>query len=85
MPDAVQPVRRFLTRMKASVDMNIQINQQTFSLSEPATVVDALAACGANPPFAVAINGDFVPRTQHAARALQEGDRLDVVRPVAGG
>jgi sulfur carrier protein len=65
--------------------MDIHINQKPLSLPEGATVADALAAYGARPPFAVALNGDFVARTQHAARALQPGDRLDVVQPVAGG
>ncbi|MHA7165940.1 sulfur carrier protein ThiS, partial [Burkholderia pseudomallei] len=49
------------------------------------TVADALAAYGARPPFAVAVNGAFVARTQHAARALAAGDKLDIVHPVAGG
>lgn len=65
--------------------MNIHINQKPLTLPDGATVADALAAWGARPPFAVALNGDFVARTQHAARALQPGDRLDVVQPVAGG
>ncbi|MHA7166236.1 sulfur carrier protein ThiS, partial [Burkholderia pseudomallei] len=47
--------------------MDIQVNQQTFSLPDGATVADALAAYGARPPFAVAVNGAFVARTQHAA------------------
>jgi sulfur carrier protein len=65
--------------------MDIQINQKPLSLPEGATVADALAAFGVQPPFAVALNGDFVARRQHAARALHTGDRLDVVHPVAGG
>jgi sulfur carrier protein len=65
--------------------MDIQVNQKPLSLPEGATVADALAAFGAQPPFAVALNGDFVARRQHAARALCTGDRLDVVQPVAGG
>jgi sulfur carrier protein len=65
--------------------MDIQINQKPLSLPEGATVADALAAFGARPPYAVALNGDFVARAQHGARALQTGDRLDVVSPVAGG
>ena len=65
--------------------MDIQINQKPLSLPEGATVADALAAYGARPPYAVALNGDFVARAQHAARTLQTGDRLDVVSPVAGG
>ena len=54
--------------------MDIHINQKPLSLPEGATVADALAAYGARPPYAVALNGDFVARTQHAARALQPGD-----------
>ncbi|MDE1180677.1 sulfur carrier protein ThiS [Paraburkholderia sp.] len=65
--------------------MNIQINQKPLTLPEGATVADALTEFGARPPFAVALNGDFVARGQHAARALQAGDKLDVVSPVAGG
>ncbi|MCA8244252.1 MULTISPECIES: sulfur carrier protein ThiS [Burkholderia] len=65
--------------------MDIQINQQTLTLPDGATVADALAAYGARPPYAVALNGNFVARTQHAARPLAAGDKLDVVHPVAGG
>ncbi|HGF2965768.1 TPA: MoaD/ThiS family protein, partial [Burkholderia multivorans] len=56
--------------------MDIQINQQTLTLPDGATVADALAAYGARPPYAVAVNGNFVARTQHAARTLAAGDRL---------
>ncbi|CAD9222339.1 Sulfur carrier protein ThiS [Burkholderia cenocepacia] len=75
---------RAADRIRPSL-MDIQINQQTLTLPDNATVADALAAYGARPPYAVALNGNFVARTQHAARALAAGDRLDVVHPVAGG
>jgi sulfur carrier protein len=65
--------------------MDIQVNQKPLSLPDGATVADALAAFGAQPPYAVAVNGDFVPRAQYAMRALHSGDQLDVVNPVAGG
>ncbi|SFB83626.1 sulfur carrier protein [Polaromonas sp. OV174] len=35
--------------------------------------------------FACAINSSFVPRPQWPARALQNGDRIDVVTPITGG
>jgi sulfur carrier protein len=35
--------------------------------------------------FACAINNAFVPRPQWAERALQNGDRIDVITPIAGG
>lgn len=65
--------------------MDIQVNQKPLSLPEQATLADALSAFGARPPFAVAVNGEFVARGQHAARALRTGDKIDVVHPVAGG
>lgn len=65
--------------------MDIQINSQAFSLPDGARLADALASFGAVPPYAVAVNGEFVPRAQHASRPLASGDRIDVVRPVAGG
>lgn len=35
--------------------------------------------------FACAINNTFVPRQQWPERALQSGDRVDVVTPITGG
>ena len=35
--------------------------------------------------FACAINNAFVPRLQWPQRALQSGDRVDVVTPITGG
>lgn len=35
--------------------------------------------------FACAINRAFVPRTAWPERALQNGDRIDVITPIAGG
>lgn len=65
--------------------MDIHINQREFTLPDAATVTDALAAFGAKPPFAVALNGQFVARGEHGTKALSPGDKLDIVSPVAGG
>jgi sulfur carrier protein len=35
--------------------------------------------------FACAINNTFVPRPQWPDRALQAGDKIDVITPIAGG
>lgn len=35
--------------------------------------------------FAIAVNGEFVPRTQYPQVQLQDGDTLDIVNPVGGG
>ena len=65
--------------------IDVLINDKPFALPESATLVDALAALNAVPPFAVAVNREFVPRSAHAARALQPEDRIEVIRPVTGG
>jgi sulfur carrier protein len=65
--------------------MDIQVNQVPLTLPEQSTLAEALSLFGARPPFAVAVNGEFVARGQHAVRTLQAGDKIDVVQPVAGG
>ena len=35
--------------------------------------------------FACAINNTFVPRPRWPDRALQDGDKIDVITPIAGG
>ncbi len=65
--------------------MNVSINQIPHELPEGATVVDAVAAIEARPPFAVAVNTIFVPNSRYAAQSLQPGDKIEVISPVTGG
>jgi sulfur carrier protein len=65
--------------------MNILINDLPREVPEGATLADAIALLAPQPPFAAAVNKQFVPRSGYAARALQEEDRVEVIRPVTGG
>ena len=65
--------------------MQVLINQQPFELPETAHLAEALAAFGARPPFAVALNLTFVHREDYASTPLTAGDEIEVVQPVAGG
>ena len=65
--------------------MNISINQIPHELPDNATVADAVAALAARPPFAVAVNTNFVPKSRYAIHLLAEGDRMEVIAPVTGG
>ena len=65
--------------------MNIFINQIPHDLPPGATVTDAVAALAARPPFAVAVNTTFVPRTGYAQHVLQPDDRVEIISPVTGG
>lgn len=35
--------------------------------------------------FAVAINGDFIPRADYDSTTLKDDDQIDIVSPVGGG
>ena len=49
------------------------------------TLLDLLHTYDAKPPYAVALNGDFVPQESYSHTAVNAGDCVDVVSPVFGG
>jgi sulfur carrier protein len=65
--------------------MNVFINQVQHELVEGATLADAVALLQAKPPFAAAVNLQFVPKSQYAHKRLQSDDRIDIIAPVTGG
>ena len=65
--------------------MEILLNGRPTELPEAATLADAVTAAAIAPQFAAAVNGQFVPRTRHAATLLAAGDQIDLVQPVTGG
>jgi sulfur carrier protein len=65
--------------------MNVLINDSPKTLPEGATLADAIALIEAMPPFAAAVNRQFVPRSNHATHLLRPDDRIEVIRPVTGG
>lgn len=64
--------------------MEIVINGQTEQVVEQ-TLAELLARLEIAPPFAVAINTAFVSKEAYAQQALNEGDQVEIVRPVVGG
>ncbi len=65
--------------------MHITINQQSVELPDDATVADAVALWQAKPPFAVAVNTAFVPKSRYSEHRLAPGDHMEVIAPVTGG
>lgn len=65
--------------------MRVLINHTPHELPKGATVADAAQAVGAKPPYAVAVNLQFVPKTQHASTTLQPNDAVEIIAPVTGG
>ena len=65
--------------------MLIFINQQQHQLPEGATLTAAISVLQPAPPYAVAVNQQFVPNTRYAATVLQPNDTIDIIAPVTGG
>ena len=66
--------------------MQIVLNGETRDVADGMTV-EALVLTLADDPRGVAIerNLEIVPKAEHGATILQEGDRLEVVQFVGGG
>jgi len=65
--------------------MRIIVNQIEYELPTHSVIADALTLINAKPPYAVAVNLNFVPKTMHAEYSLQENDQIEVIAPVTGG
>lgn len=66
--------------------IEIVVNGEAKTLTAATDVASALAdwgyECGR---IALAVNGEFVARSEYATRLLQAGDAVEVVAPVQGG
>lgn len=66
--------------------MRIQLNGEPFELPDGYTVANLLERLDlTGKRVAVELNLDIVPRSQHAATALSEGDQVEVVHAIGGG
>lgn len=64
----------------------VTVNDQPRTLPDPATVADLLRALGKDPgKLAVEVNREVVPRADHPARRLADGDAVEIVTLVGGG
>jgi sulfur carrier protein len=66
--------------------VRVTANGDELELAEGATIADLLAALGLGPRnVIVERNGEPVVRAAMASTTLADGDRLELVRAVAGG
>jgi sulfur carrier protein len=69
-----------------STRMIVQVNGQPREFAAGASVSDLLRELGVTQPHvAVELNLEVVPRAEHQATALRDGDRVEVVTLVGGG
>jgi sulfur carrier protein len=66
--------------------IEIVVNGESKAVARLTDVASALQSwgyeCGG---IALAVNGEFVARSEYGARVLQAGDSVEVVAPVQGG
>lgn len=66
--------------------MDIVLNGEPRRIATSTTVLQLLQHEGlAERRVAVEVNGEIVPRGRHAAHALQDGDRVEIVHALGGG
>ncbi len=66
--------------------IELQVNGETKALQEALSIQDALQTWGyTGDSIAVAINGEFVPRSSYAEHRLAANDSVEIVAPIQGG
>lgn len=66
--------------------MHIQLNGDSREIAAGATLAtltDSLQLTGKR--IAIEVNEELVPRGEHAAFALSEGDKVEIVQAIGGG
>ena len=70
----------------ARPDVNITANGETYELPAERTVAEFIRERGLHPQFVVVeLNGEPLERARYDEVRLQDGDRIELVRAVAGG
>ena len=65
--------------------MLIWINQQTCELQQGCTLKEAIELAQITPPFAAAVNAQFVPKTLYHQTLLHDNDKIELIVPITGG
>lgn len=66
--------------------IQLSVNNELLTLAANTLLSEALQLWGyGESKIAVAINGEFVPRSSYSERLLNAGDLIDIVKPVGGG
>ena len=71
--------------MSDTTTIRVLINQAPHDFAQGATLADAVQHAGIQPPFAAAVNLQFVPRTQYALHLLNHNDQVELIAPITGG
>lgn len=66
--------------------MRIVLNGEARELADNVTLGDLLATLELHQVrYAVEVNEELIPRSEHAVHALKGGDRIEIVQAIGGG
>lgn len=66
--------------------LQLTVNGEPQTLTKPEVLAQILTELGfGGQHFAVAVNGDFVPRHEYPSYQLKGGETLEVLSPMQGG
>jgi len=66
--------------------MNIQLNGENTPVDEDATLGDIVRRMNLEGSrYAVEVNEELVPRSEHDGYRLKEGDNVEIVQAIGGG
>lgn len=66
--------------------LKLWVNGEPKVLAAPCVLNEALRSLGhGQGRFAVAVNGEFVPRHTHASYPINGGEHLEILAPMQGG
>lgn len=65
--------------------MKIFVNQIEQVLSRPLHLDQFLDEITPKKPYAIAVNGIFIPRTDYSNTPLKDQDSIEIIAPVTGG
>jgi thiamine biosynthesis protein ThiS len=66
--------------------MHILLNGERHTLPENSTLADLVTTLDlSNKRFAIELNEELIPRSEHATQFLQADDRVEIVQAIGGG
>ena len=65
--------------------MMVWINQKSCELQQGCTLKEVIELAQITPPFAAAVNAQFVPKTLYHQTLLHDNDKIELIVPITGG
>ena len=65
--------------------MMVWNNQKPCELQQGSTLKEAIELAQITPPFAAAVNTQFVPKTLYHQTLLNDNDKIELIVPITGG